>query len=193
MHTTPSSWLRRALPALLVSLSLLVAAPAAQAAEHYGVTLPDTAKVGDNALVLNGAGLRSVLFIKVYVIGLWTEKKASTTDAVLSGPWTAQMHMLRGLEAEKVTDAMQEGFERNSGSTIGALQERLDKLKGMFPKVAKGDVVELTWNPARGTVIKVNGAEKGVIEGKDFADALLKVWLGPDPVQDDMKEGMLGK
>ena len=33
----------------------------------------------------------------------------------------------------------------------------------------------------------------GTIEGKDFADALLKVWLGADPVQSDIKDGMLGK
>ena len=34
--------------------------------------------------------------------------------------------------------------------------------------------------------------EKGVIEGKDFNDALLAVWLGPDPVQDDLKKPLLG-
>jgi hypothetical protein len=38
----------------------------------------------------------------------------------------------------------------------------------------------------------VNGAEKGVLELKDFADALFAVWLGANPVQEDLKKKLLG-
>jgi hypothetical protein len=31
------------------------------------------------------------------------------------------------------------------------------------------------------------------IPGEDFANALLRVWLGDDPVQNDLKQGLLGK
>jgi len=181
----------RSLATLLVALSL-IASPAV-AATHHGVDLADTATVSGKSVSLNGAGLRSVLFIKVYVIGFWTEKKVTSTDAALgAGAWKVQLHMLRGLEAEKITDGIQEGFTKNSASQLSALQARLDTFKTYFPKVAKGDVIELAWQPGKGTVTRVNGAEKGVIEGKDFADALLKVWLGGDPVQQDIKDGMLG-
>ena len=30
-----------------------------------------------------------------------------------------------------------------------------------------------------------------MIEGRDFADALFAVWLGPNPVQDDLKKALL--
>ncbi len=181
----------RSLATLFVALSL-VASPAL-AANHHGVDLADTATVAGKSVTLNGAGLRSVLFIKVYVIGFWTEKKVTTTnDAIASGAWKVQLHFLRGLEAEKITDGIQDGFAKNSSAQLSALQPKLDTFKGYFPKVAKGDVVELAWQPGKGTVTRVNGAEKGVIEGKDFADALLKVWLGGDPVQQDIKDGMLG-
>ena len=184
----------RLLTALLVSLSLLVAVPAAShAAERNGITLKDSDTVAGKAVQLNGTGLRAVLFIKVYVLGFYTEKKAKTTDeALAAGAWKVQLHFMRGLEPEKITDGIQDGFTKNSAAQIGALQARLDTFKTFFPKVAKGDVVELAWEPGKGTVARVNGAEKGSIEGKDFADALLKVWLGNDPVQDDIKEGMLG-
>ena len=55
-----------------------------------------------------------------------------------------------------------------------------------------GDVAQLAWEPGKGTVVRVNGKELGVVPDKDFADALLKVWLGGDPVQEDIKAGMLG-
>ncbi len=38
----------------------------------------------------------------------------------------------------------------------------------------------------------MRGVEKGVIEGKDFADALFSVWLGSDPVDRDLKKALLG-
>ena len=38
-----------------------------------------------------------------------------------------------------------------------------------------------------------NGRPLGTIEGRDFGDAMLKVWMGPDPVSDDLKAQMLGK
>lgn len=39
---------------------------------------------------------------------------------------------------------------------------------------------------------RIDGAEKGAIEGKDFADARLDVWLGTGLVQDDITFDMLG-
>jgi hypothetical protein len=62
----------------------------------------------------------------------------------------------------------------------------------MIPNVEKGDEIVLTYVPGKGTVVSAKNAEKGVIEGKDFADALFSVWLGPEPVQADLKTALLG-
>jgi hypothetical protein len=75
---------------------------------------------------------------------------------------------------------------------MGALNERLLKLNGMFPAVVEGDQVVLTYVPGKGTLVSAKGQDKGVIEGKDFADALFAVWLGGNPVQDDLKAALLG-
>ncbi len=185
--------MHRLLPALLLGFALSVVAPQAHGAELAGVSMDDTSTVAGKAVTLNGLGLRKVLFIKVYVIGFYSEKPAGTEAAALaSGAWKVDLHFLRGLEPQKITDGIQDGFERNSASQIGALQGRLDTFKAFFTKVAKGDVAELAWEPGRGTVARVNGKELGVVPDKDFADALLKVWLGGDPVQEDIKAGMLG-
>ena len=75
---------------------------------------------------------------------------------------------------------------------MGALKARLDKLAAMIPNVEKGDEIVLTYVPGKGTVVSAKNAEKGVIEGKDFADALFSVWLGAEPVQADLKTALLG-
>ena len=46
-------------------IATLVAAPGLHAAEVAGVKLDDKIRVGGSELVLNGAGVRSKLFIKV--------------------------------------------------------------------------------------------------------------------------------
>lgn len=43
-----------------------------------------------------------------------------------------------------------------------------------------------------GTRLTINGEEKGVIAGADFYSALLDIWLGDEPADDDLKDAMLG-
>ena len=41
-------------------------------------------------------------------------------------------------------------------------------------------------------VTKVNNKTLSEISGKNFSDALLKIWLGKKPPNKSLKEGMLG-
>ena len=47
------------------------------------VTLPETMTVGNKTLVLNGMGVRSKFFVKVYVAGLYLEKKSGDASAII--------------------------------------------------------------------------------------------------------------
>jgi Chalcone isomerase-like len=181
---------RAVIAALLVSL----AATPAFAREVAGVSLPDTATVDGKALKLNGAGLRTKMVFKVYVAGLYLEKPSNDAAGVISSDQAKRMHLsiLRNLTQAQINEAINEGFEKNSKAQMGALKPRLDKLNAMIPSVSKGDQITMTYVPGRGTVVTAKGVEKGVIEGKDFADALFAVWLGANPVQPDLKKGLLG-
>ena len=155
--------------------------------------MTDTTKVGDHRLLLNGMALRSRYSFKVYVAGLYLENTSKDAGAIASSDQVKSMRLaiLRSLKGKQVSEAIEEGFEKNSKAQLAALKPRLDKLGGMIPNVEKGDDIVLTYVPGKGTVVSVKGAEKGVIEGKDFADALFAVWLGANPVQDDLKKELL--
>ncbi len=103
-----------------------------------------------------------------------------------------RLHILRGLKGAKVSEAIGEGFERNSKEQLPKLNARLEKLKQMIPDVAEGDEIVFNWLPDKGTTVSVRGTDRGSIEGRDFADALLSVWLGPNAVQEDLKKALLG-
>lgn len=178
---------------LAVTLGLVFGS-AASAAELAGVTMPDTDTIEGKTLKLNGLGLRKKAIFKVYVAGLYLENSSKDSAAILASNEIKSMrlHILRGLKGKQVSDAIVEGFERNSKSELPKLKSRLDKFAAMIPDVEEGDQIVMTWLPDKGTKITVRGTDRGTIEGRDFADALFAVWLGPAPVQEDLKKALLG-
>jgi hypothetical protein len=173
---------------------LCLVAALALAGELAGVKMADTETVDGKTLRLNGMGLRKKMIFKVYVAGLYLENPTRDAAAVLAATEIKSMrlHILRSLKGSKITEAIAEGFELNSSAQMGALKGRLDKLGAMIPDVQEGDIIDLTWVPDAGTKVTVRGTERGTIEGRDFGDALFAVWLGPHPVQDDLKKALLG-
>ncbi|HEV8231452.1 MAG TPA: chalcone isomerase family protein [Thermoanaerobaculia bacterium] len=179
--------------ALAAVLSVCLAT-VASAREVAGVALPDTTTVDGKTLKLNGMGLRKKVVFKVYVAGLYLETPSKDAAAVISSDQIKRMQLsvLRSLSTAQITEAISEGFEKNSKAQMGALKSRLDKLNTMIPNVEKGDQILLTYAPGKGTIVSAKGVDKGIVEGKDFADALFAVWLGANPVQADLKASLLG-
>jgi hypothetical protein len=165
-----------------------------QAKEVAGVSLPETTTVDGKTLKLNGMGLRKKVVFKVYVAGLYLETPSRDAATVISSDQVKRMQLsvLRSLSSHQVSEAIEEGFEKNSKANMAALKPKLEKLETMIPNVEKGDQILLTYVPGKGTVVSAKNVEKGVIEGKDFADALFSVWLGASPVQEDLKKALLG-
>ena len=176
-------------------LLLLILALPAFGAEVAGVKIPDE----DQKLQLNGAGLRKRAFFQVYAIGLYLpEKKASAADAIAAaGPKRVAMHMLRDVGASQFGDALNDGMKENhSEAEMKALEPRIKQLleaMNAIKDAKKGMRITLDWVPAGGTQLTVDGKPVGApIPGEDFFRALLKIWLGEHPVQDDLKKALLG-
>jgi len=167
---------------------------AAAGRDVAGVTFPETATVEGKTLVLNGAGVRTRVFFKVYAMGLYLERAATDPAAILAQDTIrrAELHLLRSLTGEEISSAIASGFEANAGDAKGRLAARLDRLKTMFPAVEAGDTIVITYVPGRGTSVVGKGKEQGSpIEGKDFADVLFSVWIGSQPVDSGLKQALL--
>jgi len=179
----------------VVSLAgLVLASSLVLALEVGGVKLPDTVTVDGKTLKLNGAGIRKKAIFKVYVAALYVETPSKDAASLVASSQVKSMrlHMLRNVEGPKISGAIVEGFENNSKEALPKLQARLDQLAKMIPDVKEGDEIDLTWVPDKGTQVAVRGTATGTIEGRDFADALFAVWLGPNPVQADLKQALAG-
>jgi chalcone isomerase-like protein len=98
--------------------------------------------------------------------------------------------MLRDLSREQFVQAVEMAIIRNSSSEMPILRSRLDLLEDALPAPRKGNVLSFTYLPGVGTVMRGQGREL-TIRGKDFADALLSVWLGPKPIGGALKHQLL--
>ncbi len=184
---------------LVLLSTLLFLSPLAFSAELAGVHVDNViaAKNGDT-LVLNGVGLREKFWVDVYVGSLYLTGKTSNVADILSSQkaWRIQMDFIyKEVDQENIVSTWREGFEKNqTEETLATIKDRMEQFYGFFNEnaVAKDQYI-LDYIPNEGTTVVKNGNLLGVIPGDDFKNALLEIWLGNYPADDDLKSGMLGQ
>ncbi|MDB5800201.1 MAG: putative lipoprotein transrane [Rhodocyclales bacterium] len=185
---------------LLALLLTLVSALPARALDIAGTYFDDKTSLAGSELQLNGAGVRTKLFFKVYAIGLYLPQRAEGADAVLAskGPRRIQIVTLRELTAEQLADAFLEALSANqTEAELSKLAARIERFRAVMLSIGKAPektVIRLDYLPASGTRLMLGSEQKGSdIAGEDFYQALLRIWLGNSPVQADIKEKLSGK
>lgn len=178
-------------------LAALLASPGLHAAEVAGVKIDERAHVGNSELVLNGAGLRSKLFIKLYVGALYVPQKSSAANTLIEAatPRRMSLRMLRDIGADSLLSALEDGLANNNASAeLEAVKPQAEQFAGLMRglgKVREGDSVALDFS-GEGVALSLNGEPRGKVAGGTFAKALLKVWLGDKPVDAGLKKALLG-
>ena len=178
-------------------LAVFVAASSVAAKDIGGVNLPDSLTAGKNQLLLNGAGLRKKLFVKVYAGGLYLTQKNKDAQKIVSADeaMAIRMHFIYdGVSADKLIAAWNEGFENATGGNISPIKKEADAFNAFFTEEAKkGDIYDVVYVPGEGVSVYIKGNLKGTIKGLDFKKAVFGIWLGEKPADKDLKNGMLGE
>ncbi len=156
--------------------------------------------MGNAKLQLNGAGVRYKAIFKVYAAGLYLGAKATTPEAVYATPGPKRLHvvMLRDIDGNELGKLFTDGMRKNAtreefGKSIpGTL-----KLAEMFvtrKRLASGDSFTVDYLPGTGTVISLNGkvAAEPIVEPVFFI-AMMKIWLGAEPPDWQLKDALLGQ
>lgn len=180
-------------------VSALLFASSAYAVEVAGVKLDDTARVANQELKLNGAGVRYKAIFKVYVAALYLGDKKSTAPEVLAVPGAKriQIVMLRDVSSEDLGQGFMTGIRKNSDIAERAkiINQMLTfgQLFASIPELKKGDVLTTDWIPGAGTLCQLNGKRiADNIPDVAFYNALLKIWLGHNPPDEKLKKSILG-
>src|SRR5258706_16384382 len=106
-----------------------------------------------------------------------------------------QLNVLSDVGRGQMVEALVGGEnEANSPADVTAVKVQTDQLASIMKSIGQlkeGNV--LTFDFVDGaTKVGLNGSAKGSIAGEAFNTALMNAWLGDNPVQADLKKGMLG-
>jgi hypothetical protein len=188
---------------MLLLLSTLLAAPLPAVAltadsgrTINGVKLPGTIDVAGHTLTLNGGATRKKFVVKVYVAGLYVAQPTTKAEDILSADAPRQMalHFISGHGTkEKMCAAWNDGLEDNTPGASADLQKQFAELCAMMVDIKDGQTMTITYAPGTGTTVNIAGEDKGTIAGKEFADAVLRCWIGPKPGPGEgFKKDLLG-
>jgi hypothetical protein len=162
-----------------------------------GVKFPS--KIGETTLL--GVGLRTKTFlkVKVYAVGLYV------ADAALAGPlkdktgpalyqelvWgdfpkEIHLRLVRDVSASQMQEAIRDALEK-------ADKARTDQFVAYFGDIKTGEEYVLRWAAGGTLETLAKGTPKPQIADKNFAAAVFGIWLGDEPVQDDIKRDLIAR
>ena len=128
--------------------------------------------------------------VKVYVGALYLPKKMSDAAAIvaLDEPKAVRLTFLRDLDRSTALGIFKVGFESNSPEHLADVLPKLRLLAPALPETLKeGQSISVTYVPGRGSTLAAEGGEPVTVDGKHFADALFRTWLGPSPADEGLE------
>ena len=190
-------WLRNL---TLAGVACVLAMSAMAETTVSGVKFADSVDLRGNKLQFNGAGIRYKAIFKVYAAGLYLPKKASTAEEALAMPGAKRISitMLRDIDSGELgklfSRAIEDNMDRTAFSKLIPGVLRMSQIFSDHKKLVAGDTFSIDWVPGTGTVITVKGVPQGEpFKEPEFFNALLRIWLGPNPADWKLKDALLGK
>lgn len=185
---------------VLAGAALLASGGAMAQTTLADVKYEEAASVQGKTLLLNGAGIRYKAVFKVYTAGLYLEKKAPTPQDVmaLKGPKRMRIVMLREIDSAELgklfSRGMEDNMDRAAFSKLVPGVVRMSQIFSEHKKLLPGEEFMIDWIPGTGTVLTVKGQVQGEpFKEPEFFNALLGIWLGPQPADWKLKDALLGK
>ena len=196
-HSTLGEIARRVVAATSVGVAVAsVLAPVSAATEPVrveGVAFSREVMAGDRVLALRGCGLlRYMVFIKAYVAAFYLPETARSEDALGEIPKHLEIEYFHDISAQDFAEATTASVARNvSLVTFQRLKPTIEEFNALYRDVKSGDRYALTYVPGKGTTLSWNGTPLGTVAGEAFAVGLFGIWIGPNPLDRDLKRLLL--
>lgn len=177
---------------LLLFLLVLFLAESATGAIRKGIQFEDEITVDGHILTLHGIGLLKWKYIvDVYLVALYKPKDIPVINISTNVAKRLEYYFFVDMKA---SDFQSTGFQlmaRNIGDKKAQeLTRELDAFNELYQDVKEGQRYTLTFLPGKGLEMALDGKSLGLVEGDEFGSSYLSIWLGPDPVDKSLQQGM---
>jgi len=181
---------------ILTAIILAVTGASAFSMELRNIEYPDITAINETELILNGLGTReaTIFNVDVYVAALYLETPRRDGYAICEAEELKRLilHFVRDVSAGDIAEAWAEGFVKNGGDDLTVYEDRIEILNSWMCEMKDGDRMMFTYIPGTGLEVSVKGSVMGTIEGVDFTGVFFSIWLGDDPPNDGLRDGLLG-
>lgn len=164
-----------------------------------GVVFEPASNLDGVVLKLNGAGIRSKFFAKVYAAGLYLQTPAATPAEVYTGkgPKRMKVSFLREVDATTLGKSLSQVMSDNlPRERFGKCIPGIIKLGEVFAEKKKmgiGETYTLDEIPGKGTVVSINNKVAAEITEPEFFTCLMYNYFGDRPADAKLKSALLGE
>ena len=158
-----------------------------------------TVQIAGSSLLLNGSGTRYRVMFKVYDMGLYLPAKTTGATAAIDmpGPKRLAFIALRDIPGTDLGLAFIKGLQANNSADAvqrhASSSTRLIEIFSGKSKLAVGDTFAMDYLPGKGTQFYIQGQAQGAPVGDaEFFGMVLRIWLGPQPVDAQLRDALLG-
>lgn len=166
--------------------------------ELEGVVVPRTLDINGSSLKLSGFGVRSKMWVDVYVQALYLTIITQDAKEIIDGNTEMAIRIQitsNMVSSNKFSKSVNNGLEKSAGKDLESLRPKIDLLISMLKdEIVKDDVFNMVYNPKDSSMwIYKNDKLKGKVKGMDFKKAFFGIWLSEKPVDQELKNNLLGK
>lgn len=166
---------------------------------YDGVTLPRTIEFENNHLQLNGFGTRSKLWTEVYIQALYINTLSDNSEEILNSDsnMAIRLQITSSLvTSKKLSKSLQKGILKSIGEkNLPQFKLQLDLLEKLLNRENTNinDNFNLIYTPLDKSIwVYKNNILEGKIPGFEFKKAFFGIWLGKNPVDEELKTSLLG-
>lgn len=165
-----------------------------------GVIIPRYLPFENKQIELNGIGKRNKLWFDVYTLGLYLTKLSQDPKEILDSNTLmgVRIQITSSLvSSKKFSKSINDGIEKSAGKIEAAkFKNELNMLEKYInsEKIVQKDVFNLIYNPVDSSMYIIkNDVIKGKIPGFEFKKAFYGIWLCDKPINQKLKNDLLGK
>ncbi len=161
------------------------------------VEFPETLKLGEHSLLLNGMGLRSKrklgMEFRVYVAGLYVKAKTNDEQKLIGDGEAKVIDMvfLRSLDKDTIVESWAEQITGNCKVNCDKIKDSMKPFLESLTAVKDKSRMRLAFDK-KGVILTAGAAPEMRIDDPSLATNLLAVFFGANPPTPELKKGLLG-